>query len=174
MKLYLFDKSIDIDYILFLDIDGVINVFDKPGMSFEQESINTLNELYDKVKYKIVLSSSWKECWPIYYLQEMFKTIGIKAPLIATTNTYFNNNNERCSFNLDEIEHIKVEEYFSREYEISQWVRQYKVQHYIILDDYTMQDDELYKHSICTLKNGLRKEHLNDMIEKINKKEELI
>jgi hypothetical protein len=167
MKIKLLNQKIDIDNIIFLDIDGVLNVFASSSVDFEQESIDTLNELYDKIKYKIVLSSSWKESWPIYYLQEMFRNIGIKAPLIATTNTYFDKDNEKISFNLEDIGKFEEKECYSREYEILQWVRLYKVEHFIILDDIQILKDELKDHAIWTLKNGLRKEHLNEMIHKI-------
>ena len=167
MQISLFDNLIDIDYILFLDIDGVLNVFGNPKVDFEQESIDTLNLFYDKIKYKIVLSSSWKESWPIFYLQELFKELGIKAPLIATTNTYFDNDNNKYSFDLGDIDNIPQKECFSREYEVSQWVRLYKVEHFIILDDMQFFNKELKDHAICTLKNGLRKDYLNEMIEKM-------
>lgn len=52
------------DKIIFLDIDGVLNVYcssrDKYGCIFHQEFVDNLQHIVDETKAKIVISSSWR------------------------------------------------------------------------------------------------------------------
>lgn len=100
--------------IIFLDIDGVMNdIFSKEY--FTKEAIDTLNDLYKEIEYKIVLSSSWKNAFTLYKMQEIFKSIGIKAPLIDKTMTFFKNEpNKRNNITLDELDSLDSETSRSR------------------------------------------------------------
>lgn len=78
------------EFILFLDIDGVMNNWNYGFEGIDPENIYWINKLYEKYKFKIVLCSSrlyssrsstvkrrFKE------LKKLFKTSGIKAHVIG-------------------------------------------------------------------------------------------
>lgn len=147
--------------IVFLDIDGVMNdIFSNEY--FTKEAIDTLNDLYEKINYKIVLSSSWKNAFTLYKMQEIFKNIGIKAPLIDKTMTFFKNDpNKRNNITLDELDNLEIDKIYTRDYEINMWIKVFKPKHFVILDDFFFDDEILKEHLVQTSFFGLEKDKGN-------------
>lgn len=120
--------------VVFLDIDGVLNNIACPSeKDFTQESIDVLNELYEKFYIKIVLSTSWKEAYVFSELVEFLHGKGIKAPIIDKTPQYIG-------------EHAEYE----RDHEILSFIRTHNVKKYVILDDWMLKDPELAAHQVLT------------------------
>lgn len=160
------------DYVAFVDIDGVLN-HSKIHCEFDflQESIDTLNILYDKYNIKLVLSSSWRHAFTFFDMQELFKTKGINAPLIDRTYIVLTKDPVLVDINFDDIYDINPKEnIYSRESEILEWLKMFKPKHFVVLDDYLMNNDFLSKHQLKTdywgddeNKLGLRKIHLDEI-----------
>lgn len=166
-----------LDYIVFIDIDGVLNHMNTNSTyKFERESVETINILFNKYKINLVLSSSWKDAYPFSFMQKLFKDNGIKAPLIDKTSTFINYENRiNQSVNLVEIENMEVKNFYTREYEILDWIKKFNPKHYLILDDFKMKEPLLEKHQVLTNNWGyfeedmaLRKKHLNKCYDILN------
>ncbi len=115
--------------VLFLDIDGVLNtqsmidklVISEPGESIEDkvkwicpDVIPILNRYIDETNSVIVISSGWRKYVSVEDLSEIFRKVGIKAPVIGVT---------------------KVIEGGSRLDEISDWVKENNLPFYMCFDD---------------------------------------
>ena len=82
--------------LIFLDIDGVLNVFSSIYLeendiwiSLEQplnsRCLRNLQTLVDNTKADIVISSSWRILYPISSLSKMFKEVGLNINIIGQT-----------------------------------------------------------------------------------------
>jgi len=128
------------DKIVFLDIDGVLNLFlpDSGGdkSAFSEDSCKNLKDICDTAKAKIVLSSSWrvnKEALP--YIHNLLKRYGITADYYAGQTADFGDKHSS--------------EEFVRYLEIMDCVDSRSTQKYVIIDDMDLvQFDE--KHAVQT------------------------
>lgn len=155
------------EYIAFVDIDGVLNHMQmKCTYEFLKESVDVLNDLYEKYNIQLVLSSSWRHAYSFAFMQKLFKDNGIKAPLIDKTYICFNNNEKKVSLNLSELlEEDYDDEYiatslYTRDNEIYEWVKMFKPKHFVILDDFKMHGQFLQNHQWLTYYWGEKKEDL--------------
>lgn len=75
--------------ILFLDIDGVVNMGRKPGVGFnwaDEKCVQLLNDVLRETGAKVVISSSWRVGSELQELANHFKNhFGIKADFIGMT-----------------------------------------------------------------------------------------
>jgi hypothetical protein len=115
---------------LFLDIDGVLNSFDDykvSGKEFLENIENTtfilsgrqislLNNIVDKYHPKIILSSYWRNRYPLTVIQKKFKAAGFKGRISAITPSFGGEHEDRW-------QHIK------------DYIVDNDVSVYIILDD---------------------------------------
>lgn len=74
--------------IIFLDIDGVLNVYpqghDEYGAIFHQHFMDNLKRIVDATNAKIVVSSTWRSCG-LTELQKMWKDRGLAGEVIDIT-----------------------------------------------------------------------------------------
>lgn len=145
-------KIENFEYVVFLDIDGVLNhMYMKTTFDFLKESVDVLNYMYDKYNIQIVLSTSWRHAFTFNFMQQLFKDNNIKAPIIDRTYIVLSESSNDISFKLDEIYDINpLDNVFSREAEIYKWVTMFNPEHFIIIDDYKMNNDFLYKYQLLT------------------------
>lgn len=135
------DKNLEKIKVIFLDIDGVLNVIpqgrDIYGGIFHQHFMDNLKRIVDATNAKIVISSSWRTSG-VKYMQEMwaFRNIGGEVidctPSIDMGKVYFWNN-KRTSIDV-------VYDSLPRGVEIEYWIDNESqkfgdLQSYVILDD---------------------------------------
>lgn len=118
--------------VIFLDIDGVLNVIsqghDKFGSIFHQHFVDNLKRLVDETGAKIVISSTWRFSG-LSVMQEMWKERSLPGEVIDITpdcaQLVEDENNEFLYY--DQVE---------RGHEIKQWLDCHSdVTNYVILDD---------------------------------------
>jgi hypothetical protein len=115
------------DKIIFLDIDGVLNVIpqghDKYGSQFHKHFEENLRDLIKRTGAKIVLSSTWRMSG-LSVIQEMWKVRKLAGEVIDITP---------CArwMEDDEIEG------HDRGYEIQHWLDRNTVKCFVIIDDDT-------------------------------------
>lgn len=121
--------------IIFLDIDGVLNVIpqgrDEFGSRFHQHFMDNLKLIVDATDAVIVISSSWRHDG-LKTMQEMWVTRGIAGEVIDTTPTH-------SSKYLSEPNYCNLpfHERLERGFEIQDWLDKNsdKVKNYLVLDD---------------------------------------
>ena len=158
--------------IVFLDFDGVLNHAGcHPETNFLQESIDVLNEGYNKIPYSIVLHTSWKNAYVFADLVNLLKEKGIQAPDIDKTPTYVG----RLSDRKDTVT-LSEEEFYRQippeagpNKEVLEYIRIHSIQHYVILDDCYFSNPELHNHQVMTsyfdeINGGLRSRHLPELL----------
>ena len=115
---------------LFLDIDGVLNSFDDykvSGKEFLENIENTtfilsdrqislLNNIVDKYHPKIILSSYWRNRYPLTVIQKKFKSAGFKGKISGITPSFGGEHEDRWK-------------------QINHYINDNDVSEYIILDD---------------------------------------
>ncbi len=117
------------DKIIFLDIDGVLNVNesgrDRFGRLFHKQFENNLGYIIEQTGAKIVISSSWRMSG-LKIMQEMWKERQIPGEVIGITpfETY-----------VVENETGKFYDSISRGEEIQLWIDKHNVTNYVIIDD---------------------------------------
>lgn len=117
------------DKIIFLDIDGVLNVYcesrDKFGCTFHKHFVDNLRWIIDQTNAKIVISSTWKFDG-LETMQKMWKYRNLPGKVIDITP------NE-----VDVVERGICEFYdlVDRGFEIQQWINDHKIENYVIIDD---------------------------------------
>lgn len=120
--------------IIFLDIDGVLNVIpqgrDEFGSLFHQEFMDNLKWIIDETNAKIVISSSWRHDG-LKTMQEMWKKRGIAGEVIDVTPTRSSNYKETIG--------LPFHERLERGFEIQDWLYNNKYDRYVIIDD----DDDM-------------------------------
>jgi len=116
--------------IIFLDIDGVLNVisqkFDEYGSLFHKEFENNLEWIIKKTNAKIVISSTWRMSG-LKFIQEMWMKRNLPGEVIDITPTVVDV--------LDEG-YFKYYDQVDRGHEIQQWINNNKnIKSYVIIDD---------------------------------------
>jgi len=117
------------DKILFLDIDGVLNVNgqdrDEFGQTFHKHFEENLRWIIEETGAKIVISSTWRMSG-LKVMQKMWEKRRLAGKVIDITPT-----------EADVVERGTCEFYdqVSRGHEIQQWIDDNKVKCYAILDD---------------------------------------
>lgn len=121
--------------IIFLDIDGVLNVIgqgrDEFGQLFHKHFEDNLKYIIDSTNAKIVISSSWR-CSGLKVMQDMWKKRNLAGEVIGIT-PYVNVNNS-LAFN----------ERTERGLEIQSHIDDNNIVDYVILDD----DSDMLPHQM--------------------------
>jgi hypothetical protein len=115
--------------IIFLDIDGVLNVYgqgyDKFGQLFHKHFEDNLKWIIEETEAKIVISSTWRFAG-LERMQEMWRERNLPGEVIDVTTdlALYQDSGE----NYERVE---------RGHEIQEWIdeHQTEVTHYLILDD---------------------------------------
>lgn len=114
--------------IIFLDIDGVLNVipqgFDIYGSIFHQHFIDNLHKIISETGAKIVLSSSWRFNG-IESIREMWNYRKLPGEIVDITPFDI----------IEKDDHLSFIENAERGHEIQRWIDENKVDKYVILDD---------------------------------------
>ena len=119
------------DKIIFLDIDGVLNVipqgFDDYGAKFHKDFEHNLRWIIEQTGAKIVISSTWRMSG-LKVMREMWEKRDLAGEVIDITPT-----------EVDVVERGTCEFYdlVDRGYEIQQWIDDNNVKCYCIIDDDT-------------------------------------
>lgn len=153
------------DYVIFLDIDGVLNhkqFFEKkkellfknniqltfPFDCFDVNIIHNLNKFWEKyTDVKLVISSSWR--WNSD-LKDILKKVGLRKKIDNITPTIIKNH---------------------RGEEIDIFIKTHNVQNYAIIDDIDDMLEYQKEHLVlCDDNVGLTKENIEKVIEILNLK----
>ena len=125
------DISIEsIPFIIFLDIDGVLNIWNDEDVKFEINSncVNNVNLLAEKYNASIVVSSSWREGLTFERLTQLLYLFNIKANIIGVTpvlSEYTGTEN-----------HVDYYDYVQRGNEIQTWMDIVNyTKDFVIIDD---------------------------------------
>ena len=116
--------------IIFLDIDGVLNVYcegrDQFGCTFHTNFVENLRNIVDKTGAKIVISSSWRTDG-LDVMKELWKYRDLPGEVIDVTPDSYDLINEGKFEFYDQVE---------RGHEIQDWLDNHKeVTNYVIIDD---------------------------------------
>jgi len=119
---------------LFLDLDDVMVTtrqhFTKKlhpkymTCPFDSKCVKVLNEIIEKAKPLIILSSDWKLNFKLSELNEIFKDNGVAAPVTDVTPDFWGTQFTKLQ-DLD----------MCRGFEILRYVNQYKIEKYVAVDD---------------------------------------
>lgn len=112
--------------VVFLDIDGVLNVYcrnrDEFGCCFHKHFESNLQMIIEKTNAKIVISSTWRMSG-LSIMQKMWMQRKLAGEIIGITP---------CCSEINDVEfYDKVE----RGHEIQQWLNNNIVENYCIIDD---------------------------------------
>lgn len=123
--------------IIFLDIDGVLNVIpqgrDEYGSIFHSHFVDNLKTIIDNTGAKIVISSTWRFDG-LVQMQKMWKHRNLPGEIIDITP------------------HIDI---CQRGKEIDAWLKAHKdTTHYVILDDDTDMLDDQWNNFVQTSENS--------------------
>ncbi|MES2397908.1 MAG: HAD domain-containing protein [Bacteroidota bacterium] len=135
--------------IIFLDIDGVLNVIgqghDEYGQIFHKHFEDNLKRIIDETGAKIVVSSSWRSCG-LKVMQEMWEKRGLPGEIIDVTPSLRLQKGGSIAFYNDKLERHPTESVqgysIPRGCEIEYWLRNEAwrigtIDGYVILDDDT-------------------------------------
>lgn len=119
----------NIEKVIFLDIDGVLNVIpqghDEFGAIFHPHFEENLKHIIDNTQAKIVISSTWRMSG-LNVMQDMWKHRNLAGEVIDITPTEVDVvDRGTCDF-FDQVD---------RGYEIQQWIDDHKPKAYCIIDD---------------------------------------
>lgn len=114
--------------VIFLDIDGVLNVipkeYDDFGGIFHSNFIDNLRKIIDETNAKIVISSTWR-FGGFQRMKDMWKFRDYPGEVIGITPDLWRRS-------IDEDSHEKID----RGHEIESWLNLHpEVDNYVILDD---------------------------------------
>ena len=128
--------------VIFLDIDGVLNVClhkrDEFGSLFHQQFMNNLKRVVDETNAKIVISSSWRHSG-LKVMQEMWKKRNLAGEVIDVTANRPSNHKETMNLGF----HERLE----RGFEIQDWLFKHpEVDRFVIIDD----DDDMLESQMYT------------------------
>ena len=117
--------------IIFLDVDGVLNVCtqqrDVFGSLFHQQFMDNLKKVIDETNAKIVISSSWRHSG-LKVMQEMWKERNLAGEVIDVTANHPSNYKETINLGF----HERLE----RGFEIQDWLDKHNdVDRFVIIDD---------------------------------------
>jgi hypothetical protein len=135
--------------IIFLDIDGVLNVIsqshDDYGAIFHNHFMDNLKELINKTGAKIVISSSWRKSG-LKEMQDLWTTRNLAGEVIdVTPSLYLQKGGSICFWN-DKLQRQPTEKVHGysipRGCEIEYWLKNEAekfgdIESYVILDDDT-------------------------------------
>jgi len=164
--------------IIFLDIDGVLNVisqgYDSHGSIFHDHFVENLRMIIDVTGAKIVLSSSWRKDG-IDKIREMWIARNLPGEIIDLTPSLYLKKGGSIQFwngKLSEHPTPKIRGYsVPRGCEIEYWINdnEEKIESYVIIDDdqdmlYNQRDNfvccsENFDHSDAVEGYGLTKEN---------------
>ena len=119
----------NMDKIIFLDIDGVLNVYaegrDEFGSTFHKHLEDNLRWIIEETGAKIVISSTWR-IDGLKRMQEMWEKRGLPGEVIGVTPT-----------ETDVVDSGTCEFYdlVDRGHEIQQYINDNGIECYVILDD---------------------------------------
>lgn len=152
--------TIKTNKFLFLDIDGVLNSFDDYKMSGKEflenlenttfivskKKINILNKIVETYHPTIILSSYWRNRYPLSKIQEKFEKAGFKGKLSGITPSFGGEHEDRWQ-------------------QIKHFVDDNDVSEYIILDDSPLDRKKTkYPNWIKTDSyTGLEQKHLEEI-----------
>lgn len=150
--------------VIFLDIDGVINVkyygHDNYGSYFNHLQVNNLRYIIENTGAKIVISSSWKFSG-LNVMKSMWEDRKLPGEVIDIT-----------PFEADLINTGKFQFYdeVSRGDEIQWWIDTYKPENYVIIDDVEDFLEGQLNNFVKTKENvGLTKQLAEEAIKILNK-----
>ena len=130
----------DMKRIIFLDIDGVLNVYpqgrDKYGSTFHTHFEDNLHELIEKTGAEIVISSTWRYSG-LKVMQNMWRDRGLAGKVIDIT--------------------CRVPEGVRGD-EIEDWLQNNQVDSYVIIDD---DDDMLPEQMPFFVKTSENHDHID-------------
>jgi hypothetical protein len=146
--------------IIFLDIDGVLNIYDRGkdrwGYLFNEDVIDNLQYIIEKTGAKFVISSNWKN-FGTKWLKDMWKERGLPGEIITCTSsdcfiTEFND-----VVRGTEIKNCIIDNQIGN-------------CNYIIIDDkLDFHPDQMDKVIKCETETGLTRELANKAIQVLNK-----
>jgi len=137
--------------VIFLDIDGVLNVMnqerDRYGSLFHPHLVDNLRRLVEETGAKIVISSTWR--WSgLHWIESMWKDRKLPGKVIGITPT--------------RVDPELVERHYDpdadRGYEIQQYLEDNKVDRYVIIDD---DHDMLPTQYKCFVQTSNNRDHTN-------------
>lgn len=178
--------------IIFLDIDGVLNVIgqghDDYGQLFHQHFMDNLKKIIDETNAKIVVSSSWRRLG-LKKMQDMWKDRQLAGEVIDVTPSLYLNKGGGVQFYNGKLQRHPTEKIHGyaipRGCEIEYWLKsekdKYDIESYVILDDDTdmlfnqkdrfVQCSENLAHEDCIdIGYGLTKKCTDKAIEILNQK----
>jgi len=138
--------------IIFLDIDGVLNVHykgkrDEYGQAFHPNFVENLREVIDKTGAKIVISSTWRMSG-LKIMQEMWEHRGLPGEVIditpIATSIKLHKRDEDCNENISIPRGLEIEAWLGwNDFQRINWskdkqleyLEKSKVKNYVILDD---------------------------------------
>jgi len=158
--------------IIFLDIDGVMitqwsekqprkKYFKDFAKPFSPESVEVLNYIIETANIEIVLSSDWRHVFNEQMLEEFFNFNGIKIAPIPMPYDYVHEFRDLNKYpNRKELKRSK---------EISTYVKEYKLEHFVIIDD--MKLECFPEHFVQTQSDvGLLLKHKEQIINILKRK----
>lgn len=138
------------DKIIFLDIDGVLNVIaqgrDEFGAIFHKHFEDNLSWIIEQTGAKIVITSSWR-IDGLKRMQEMWKKRGLAGEVIGITPN---------EFTLVKRGLFRFYDQICRGHEIQQWIDDHNVKCYCIIDD---DDDMIPSQMKNFVKTSNNKDH---------------
>ena len=143
--------------IIFLDIDGVLNKQDFK-VWFIEEKVQFLKEIVIKTGAKIVISSSWRYNKTVDDLKLKFKKFNLPQEIIDAVIDF-----------TDIIHYNPPKGYSQRDKEIVAYIKDHKLENYIILDDWYWFPEEYLPRLVNTKTNiGLTRELTDKAINLLN------
>ena len=119
--------------IIFLDIDGVLNV--RAG-GINSEHVDNLNMITEATDAKIVISSSWRLGFRLQDLRTILSRAGVKAEIIGFTPDLTCVLYETVDKIL-ELHQGKDPAWMDvRGQEVDKWLEDQSVESYVVIDDY--------------------------------------
>lgn len=108
--------------VIFLDIDGVLNVSyigdDEFGQIFNDIFVKNLEKLLIETNAKLVISSTWRDSG-LNFLHDMWKERKLPGEIIDITPNFM----------------VKTGSVLQRGSEIAEWLSKNEVDNYVIIDD---------------------------------------
>lgn len=173
--------------VIFLDVDGELtysNYKNEETANIDIDKVKLLKKICDKTNAKVVISSSWRgseDYTPkIYHVlrkilaENMIDVLG-DTPYLKTEII----GNIPETINLEEDLNIKYKYGTGRAAEIQKWLNEHEVESFVILDDEDWQwSDYGYENNWIQPTwfgdGGLKREHIDEAIKILNKKEEIL
>ena len=134
--------------VIFLDIDGVLNVipkgFDEYGGIFHENFVDNLKNIIEQTGAKLVISSSWR-CMGVDWLKDMWGFRKYPGEIIDITP----NEHDVFRYGINKHENKVI-----RGEEIKLWLMVNEVDNYVIIDDDTDMLPEQFYNFVKTSENS--------------------